>query len=690
MKKKIRWARLAMALAFLCSLCLMPLSVSASTKKTQFIDANFASDAGSDAWTLEGGAAVKDYGGAIKIAGGDFSTSVGWKGLRASANDVGMGDGLTSDYSLEVTVSMRNASWIAVYVGVESPATRFSAVNSDGKRASVLVISTSTLIHYVAQGTLATADANVVAQGSAEAQADAAAHNSSYALPEKLENNGKRYCLKFDAHFGGDGSDRSKNTMDVYIAEEPDGRTDETVIGYKKVCTLYYVNVAGYFSFGSTNSDLATFSNIRITDPEGKVLYEPANDLKTETVEHIVSAGSAEYKDYEFRVWNTTSGQYSSMIYNEPVGALSLSGDSTALLSESIQVSAGVYSAYDISFYMNLMKLEEGASLSVVLGSAGENLSALTFACEGGEYTVGDGTSSETLDAAMLSGTVLYTVEVKTDNTARLSIGGSYVGTFGAEDVGGQVGISTQAAENGIGTVETELETFSVYCYSDSSSDAASVSADFTLKDSGGRPYLDESELTVYGSALRLANYDEIAFVNAKKDSMLATRQQYADYVVKFDLCDITQDDSGNIIVFSFAKPTASADRENSLSIIFVSRGYTEDDLGMPVSGYTNIESLNGVTFNTGSATARLEDNFYAEMEGGSNDEGHTAINVMFIVKDRSISIYYKYNDEPESELAILRAKIEDVDTFGYFSIGATTNAANFSVKNFSITNLNI
>lgn len=689
MIKKKLWLQILVVAALLCAAVLSPLTVSAATAKKQFISANFADASSAEEWSLSGGASVEDYGGAIKIAGGDFPTSVGWKGLRGSANNVGVGDGLTSDYSLEVTISMRNASWIAVYVGVESPASRFSNINSDGRKASVLVISPNSLKHYVAQGVLATDDASVVEKGSDEAKADAAENNSDYALPYELLNNGKRYCLKFDAHFGTDASDRSQNSMDVFIAEEPKNRTDETQIEYQKVCTLYYVNVEGYFSFGSINSDLATFSNIKVRDADGDVIYEPANDLKTPTVEHIVSSGSAEYKDYEFRVWNTTSGQYSSMIYNEAVGALALTGNSSAMLETPIETADDVYSAYDIEFYMNLMTLDEGASLGIVLGSGESGNSLLTVTSSAGGYTVSDGTAEVLVDAATLNGAVQYTLKVKTDGSALLYIAGEFVGNFDAEFVGGKVGLTAAAAQNG-GTVEAELETFRVYCYENAASSAPSVSADFTVKDSGGRPYLSDDELTVYGSALRLVGYDEIAFVNAKKDSMLATRRQYSDYVVKFDLTDITQDDSGNIIVFSFAKPTASADRESSLSVIFVSRGYTTDDTGLPVAGYTNIEALNGVTFNTGSATARQEDNFYAEMEGGSADAGHTALTVMFVVKNRSVSIYYKYNDEPESELSVLRAKIEDVDTFGYFSIGATTNAANFSVKNFSVTNLNV
>lgn len=665
------------ALVALAVIAAAMIPVSAGmNKESVFSDSFSASALDADAWETTGGAAVKDYGGGISLVGGDFGTSVGWKGLRDVVDNKGKGDGLTADYALEVTVSrdMLASQWLAVYVGCDEIAKRFNALSdSDGARGSVLVFENGSVTHYVGQGKLATDDAAVVAKGDETAQANAV---SRFVLPagKTMTNDGARYCIKLVAHFGESANTRRwNNSLDVYIAPEPENRTDDTLIDYgEKVATVHYVNVEGYFGFGSLNSGVATVSKIKVTDVgSGEVLYRPAGDLKGNLIEHIVGTGKAEYRDREFRVWNTTSGQYDGMIFSGPLGKLELTGESSALLRSEVKADDSVYSLYNVDFSLNARAIGEGG-LDVVLAKTESGESAVTVSSAADKLVFSDGRTSV---ERQLTGAHKYSFRLKSDGRAEMYADGGKVGEFSGFTVfGGRVGLRASAG------TKAEIDDFSVVAYRAANSSAASACIDFTLKDESGVSYLDDEVWYLSGNAMKLKGYDEIAFINAKGGSMISTRQKYADYVVKFDLTDVSQDDM-NMIIMCFGKSSHGDTFKVSPAIILAPRSKTT---GTVTDAYTNVEALNGLAFATGSSSVRLEDNIYGDM---NETTGHTVLNVMLIVKNRSVTFFYKFGDEPASELARPRAVIEDVDTYGHFSI-ESNNIANFSVKNLSVINL--
>ena len=622
----------------------------------------------------------------IQIKKGDFSTSVGWKGLRDVVDKTGNGNGLDSDYSLEVTVSCVDTSWFAVYLGSQKSAQRFSSIN-EGNPASILVFAPTSLTHYVGQGMKATDSETVVAAGSAEAQEDAAKNKSVYAY-NRLAFDGTRYCLKFDAHFGNEtGDDRSQNYIDVYCVKEPNGRNKETFINYgNKLARVYYANVNGYFSFGSQNNGVATFSNIKVTDSKtNNVLYEPKGDLVEPLVEHIVGTGSAAYKDYEFRVWNTASGQYNDMITNGTVGYLNLKNNASIITKSSITPDSRLHSIYDVDLKLDIKELGSN-SFEVILATDEQTQEAITITKKLGSKVIFADKNGNSVEYTVGSGIHDYSFDVKANKTVEAFIDGKLVGKFKLNSVGGKVGLKSLEGQ------EVNVNLFVLNTYEFRTSNASSVAADFTLKDpNDNKPYLAADELYISGNARRLSGYDEICFINAKRGSFLATRQPYAEYVVKFDLYDITQNDSANIITFSFAKDTYNADYDTCKTLIFVSREYKEDEFGFMVAGKTNCEALGGLKFTLPNGdektSVKLDDNFFNDDDFYFKENGKTALNVMFVVKNRTITLYYKFANEPESKLAIPRAVCYDVDTYGFFSIGAASTA-NFTVSNFSITNL--
>ncbi len=678
--------KILISLLLIVVLLISPNTVNISATKSTHIDDDFYGDAiNPEVWETEGDAALVNEGGAIQIKGGDFATSVGWKGLRDVVDSTGNGNGLSSDYSLEVTVSAIDTSWFALYIGCYKSAQRFAALG-EGNPGSVLVFSTSNITHYIGQGIKATDSASVVASGSEEAKADAAAHKSVYGF-NNIRFDGTRYCIKLDAHFGTDtGEDRSQNYVDVYMVAEPANRTEDTVIEYgEKIARVHYANVAGYFSFGSMNSGVANFSNIKVTDTAtNEVIYTPSNNLEKPTVEHVVGSGSPDYKNYEFRVWNSSVGQYSSMITNGTVGYMKMKGEASLISKLIVNPDMNSYSIYDIEIKMNALNLGS-QKLQFVLGSDETGYSAISLSKVLGTKVQFEDYKGKTKEHVLTAGDHLYKFYVKADNTVQMYIDGEYVETFAIEKLGGNPGVKTANGQ------EVNLTGYKLDTYLYQSSDAPSVSADFTVLDSEGKPYVSNDEFYVLGNARRLKGYNEINFINAKKGSFLATKHKYSEYVVKFDLYDITQNDSNNIITFSFGKDAYNLTHSECKTLILVSRGYTEDEYGMPVAGKTNLEALTGLQFtNAGGKTSTsiaLNDNIFNDEDFWNRTNGKEHMTIMFIVKDRTITMYYKFAGEPESVLSIPRAVCEDVDTYGYFSIGAATTA-NFTISNFSLTNL--
>ncbi len=677
---------LILSLIMVAMIFVTPANMNISATKTTHIEEDFFGDEiNSEIWDATENASLVNMGGAIQIKGGDFATSVGWKGLRDAVDKNGNGNGLMSDYSLEVTVSAVDSSWFALYIGCEKAAQRFAALG-EGNPGSILVFTKSNITHYIGQGLLATASSTVVAKGSEEAQADAAANKSVYKFNE-IKFDGTRYCIKLDAHFGTDaGDDRSQNYVDVYMVAEPANRTNDTVIEYgEKIARIHYANVSGYFSFGSMNKGVATFSNIKVTDTAtNEVLYTPSNNLEQPTVEHAVGTGSTQYKNYEFRVWNKTAGEYSEMITNGVTGYMQMNGEASLISKLSVNPDMNAYSLYDIEIKMNAKNLGSGA-LEFVLGSDEEGQSTIKLSKDIGTRVIFEDYNGKSAKLVLSEGERIIKFCVKADKSVQMYIDGAYVETFAIEKLGGKLGIKTSNGQ------EVKLTGYKLDTYLAQSSNAPSVSADFTVLDAEGKPYLSNQEFYILGNARRLKGYNEISFINAKKGSFLATKNKYSEYVVKFDLYDVTQNDSNNIITFSFGKDVYNLTHDACKTLILVSRNYTEDEFGMPSAGKTNVEALSGLQFTNAngstSTSIQLKDNIFNDEDFALKQNGKEYMTIMFVVKDRTITMYYKFAGEPESALSIPRAVCEDVDTYGYFSIGAASTA-NFTISNFSLINL--
>lgn len=637
-----------------------PFSAFASTKKSLIITEDFSSGYNEQIWSASGGVGLVSQGGALKIKNGTFSQMVGWKGLRNQGlNEEGVGDGLSGDYSIEFTVSALDASWVALYLGERQPAIGFSKLN-ETNYGSVLVMKNSGISHFVGQG-----------------------KQEGKSYPWKnvaLKSDGTRYKIKIEAKCGcGNAADapheRSEHFVNVYIAEEP--KYGNAHYG-DKVATINNVYTEGYFGFGSMNEGVAAFSDIIVRDGNGKKLYEPT-DLTGDfdMIEYISSGGSAAYYDCEWRVWKSATEEAEKTFVCEPSAYVSLNGDGSLVNDYPFVKNDESYTQYDVEFILALRELA-GKDFSVALKTENELTSLLQFMKNESGYFVKDMAGNS---FKLKNSVFKMKMSVKQSKTAQIYADGAYLGTVSLKETAGNFAFVTQKGQL------VNLFGYKSWFYTNVSSAAPSVSTDFSVIDNDdGKSYVNPDEFLYTGNVKRYKGYNELAFSNANRNSMVATRYAYGEYVVKFDLVDITQGNENNILLFSFAKPAYNETFKTVPTIIFVPRGYDGSTVG-----YANMEALNGLKFTSASgATAtsiRMEKNIFNDLSLVNYKKNQVALNVMFIVRNRTISVHYKYSNQPESELILPRAVCYDVDTYGYFSIGGNSKA-NFSVKNLSITNL--
>lgn len=178
-----------------------------------------------------------------------------------------------------------------------------------------------------------------------------------------------------------------------------------------------------------------------------------------------------------------------------------------------------------------------------------------------------------------------------------------------------------------------------------------------------------------------------ILFNMSNAYSCFGYREKYDEYVVQFDvvvngLTESMLDESytgaefnGQAFGLAFNKSSFFANAENSAFVAVFYNGWDPNHIRTAIKG-------NKCTTEEGALEVELEN---TDLHLWKDDE--TKYNFMYIVRDRSVEIYFKEDSQPMSELGICRAKYVDVDTDGYATVFGTGNAS-FTLSNYRIINI--
>lgn len=166
-----------------------------------------------------------------------------------------------------------------------------------------------------------------------------------------------------------------------------------------------------------------------------------------------------------------------------------------------------------------------------------------------------------------------------------------------------------------------------------------------------------------------------VLFSQSGPYSSFGVRKKYDEFIVRFDATLMSDGMNGQAFGLTFNKSSFFTNIENSTGVGFIYNGYDESNIRSMVRGYNCFTQDGAVELEIDQT------HFWKDKE--------TRYNFMFIVRNRSVEVYFKEDGEDISKLSLLRAKFTDVDTDGYVSVFGT-GGISFGIYNYNITNIGL
>ncbi len=452
------------------------------------------------------------------------------------------------------------------------------------------------------------------------------------------------------------------------------------------------------FNTGDCVLDILSFEGIK----EGERAYY--DDFSSSFIAYGGDSGEAE--------WTTNKNYDEENVYIAPISSLGFSGGNAfAIFAEKMPESGNyVEKAYEISFKAGIGA--KGFSEAVMFG-IGFNLAAnserldenkmIGFVLSEGRIRPATMTerrlsvlSDEGFAPADLYGREFtVTVSAIYDGSVKIKFGSKEF-TFTNVNYGGLFGIGCQNVSDERRN-DIYIDDISVNVFGSKISEAKDMSSDFTgvktTVDTDGTVYYDyylnESKWYL-GTNVKLLPYnpswpsDYLAFTNCTNYSAFGPKEKYGEYIIQ---CDITVNSVGvnnQMIGLSFGRNAYSMTTQYTTAVGFymqVQGGYNRTII------YTYNCKLEG---GAGDKTL-YDEQGNEEYMWATRDENKKLVteryNIMFVVKNRTVSVHYKKASEDVSVLSKVRAVVKDVNTYGYPSIFGL-GSVSFEMRNFRIINI--
>ena len=242
----------------------------------------------------------------------------------------------------------------------------------------------------------------------------------------------------------------------------------------------------------------------------------------------------------------------------------------------------------------------------------------------------------------------------------------------------------SDAIEDGVFTIKQISLTQSKY----QSENAPDVSNDFNgtyMTDDGYEETYINTQRYYLGSGVELKpktaweSSNGISFTSTDTGSCFGYKAEYSDFVLQFDVVINTAFRDQSMFGISFGKSTIGSTYINSQSISFI-----RDQWGVPRTD-ENYISLWNCTDSEGRTASTFTQNGYGEYDFYKDTQ--TKYNFMFVAKNRSVSVYFKEDGEPISQLGKRRLLIDNVNTSGYVTVFAG-GGLSIDISNFKLANI--
>ncbi|GHU99000.1 hypothetical protein FACS1894211_03670 [Clostridia bacterium] len=669
MKKKPVLLALALAMCLCAGISLPRIADAVSVRSAVFSDDFKAATLDSSKWSASDGVTLNDLGGALQMRAGQFQSVAAWMGNNVGAN--GKGTPLSGNYTLECVVTMKSApgEWMAIYSGMSSCDLNFQTIKGDvaGATGNVLIITESTIKNYT----------------------DNASRQLGDTLNVSFKKDRTPYKLKIDYHKGASYAD---NYADVYSAVY--NPYDQGA--YVKLGTLSGgIAIDGYFGFGSmSTAGVYTVSQLKITQGAATVFQ---SEFRANVIDFIYGSQPTDTTK-AFRVWCTYANQFAEMYTTGVQQSVRLESaaatDARLTAKTAIAEDANVVKTFDITADIKLADLDAGKAYVAFGLTEGVPKAVLEFTDDGTATTLSlrSGEGLGQTDSHKLSSS-LVGQNFRTYNLAG-EIGGLSVTVNGE-----RVAVLTSASPLGgafafgaSGGAKAEVTDFSLFVNGYTADAAQSRAIDFSVKNDDGLVAVSTENWYITGNAMPTTlkdastqnNTGALLFAGANPGSYFGPREKYGDFVLKFDLLNISQGAIGGNSLCSWigvtlGRATRDADPLTSATIMF--SPYVETDANAVKT--MSLKSLN-MLMEDGSVGKDMPENFFQD---GKSDASKTRVNVVIIARGGRVEVFYKYASQPDSVLNAPKAVFAGVNTEGYLAI-CCNYGGNFAVTNFSVTNI--
>ena len=452
------------------------------------------------------------------------------------------------------------------------------------------------------------------------------------------------------------------------------------------------------FNTGNAVADILEFE---ITEEGERVFYD---DFTSPSIAYGGYNGNTN--------WSTNANYDKDSVYIAPISALDLSSPDAFVIYNDRMPGSNNYveKTYEVTFSVDIGS--RGFSEAVLFG-VGFDLSPQSTRADESKMIgfvlyegmirpamlVGGGiirfTSGEGFNPSDLYGrTHTFSMSANSDGSVWVNFAGKQF-TFKNVNTSGYMAIGCQNVSD-IRTNQVQIDDIQVVVYGSQVSDAGDMSSDFTgvkvTVDDDGNEYKDYylNEMDWYlGTNVKLLMYierdpvDYLSFTRCTNYSAFGPKQKYSEYIIQCDVTVTSTAENNQMVGLSFGRTAYSMTTQYTTAVGFYMQKQGE------------IERTILYTYN-------------CKFEGGSNDkvlykedgseeymwatrEDKKLItqryNLMFVVKNRSVTVHYKRAEEDVSVLSKVRAKVVDVNTYGYpaiFGLGGMS----MEVRNFRIINI--
>ena len=414
--------------------------------------------------------------------------------------------------------------------------------------------------------------------------------------------------------------------------------------------------------------------------------------------------------------WRTNANYDSSYVYVAPICKLDMSAkDAFVLYGESMPSNSNyIETTYCVEF--DLFVGNKGFSADVLFGFGFQLNSESQRLDE--HKMVGLAVKNGVIYPASMSQRVLKYIEgydgipteelygkktainmtVCFNNSVVLSVG-QYRFVYDDVETSGLFGIGCQNVSGSrVNDIKIDNATIDIYVPKNASS--SDMSTDF----SGLKTTVDEDGTTYYdyylnrakwyvGSNVGLPIYtprertDYLMFMNSTNNSAFGPKAKYDEYIIQCDITISSIGNNGQMVGLSFGRNAYSVITQYTTAVGFYMQVSQANNLNRTIIYTYNCKLDN----NSDSKLIYKEDGTEEYMwptVDEQNKRVSTTYNIMFIVKERSVSVHYKRADEDVSVLTRVRATVKDVNTYGYpaiFGLGSV----GFKMQNFRIININ-